>query len=332
MLRFIFNRESQALPWRASCHLLATLALVLLSGCNPAPKDPVRIAIHPFPGYETLHLALSLGYIDTALVRPVEMVNASQAAQALRNHTVDAAMMTLDEALSLMQDGVDLRVVLVMDLSNGADVVMARPEIANLQALRGKRVAVENGAVGAVMLDATLEEAGLKPADVQLLATTFNDHASVYLNGKADAVVTFEPVRSELLKQGAKILFDSSRIPGRIVDVLAVRTGAILEHRDALKQVVASHFKAMDYLAVKPQDAARRLAPFMGVKEAEVTAQFDGLKLPTLAENRALLSGVTADLNTRAASLAGLMLRRKLLQRAVNTEHLADPMFLPQEK
>jgi len=40
---------------------------------------------------------------------------------------------------------------------------------------------------------------------------------------QVDAIVTFEPVKSELLSSGANILFDSHQIPGRIVDVLVVR-------------------------------------------------------------------------------------------------------------
>ena len=101
-----------------------------------------------------MHLAQSLKYFDTKQVRLVELANASQSSQAMRNGTVDAAMLTLDEVLNLKQNGLDLRIVLVMDVSNGADVLMANPSIAKLADLRGKRVGVESSAVGAVMLDA----------------------------------------------------------------------------------------------------------------------------------------------------------------------------------
>lgn len=311
--------------------LVFFLLLTLLSACEPAHEAPLRLGNHPWPGYESLHLAESLGYFEQASIRSVAFANASQSVLALRNGTVDAATLTLDETLSLIQDGVDLRVVLVMDISNGADVVMAQPKIVSLQGIRGKKVAVENGAVGAVMLDATLESAGLKIEDIQLLSVTMNEHVNAYRTGKADVVVTFEPVRGELLRLGARILFDSSAIPGRIVDVLVVRANAMPEHRLALKELVAGHFKALDYLARQPQDAAQRMAPFLSVAANEVLPQFDGLKLPNLAENKALLSGSSPLLKTQAAHLAELMLRRKLLQRVVNVDHLFEPVFLPQE-
>lgn len=312
-------------------YALASLILAMLAACQPAPQQPLRVAAHPWPGYESIHLAQSLKYLDPTLVRTVDMTSSTQTSMALRNATVDAGMLTLDEVISLLQDGLDLRVVLVMDISNGADVVMARPEITSLQALRGKRIAVENGGVGAVMLDAVLEAAGLNISDITVISKTSNEHADAYLKDMTGAVVTFEPTRSKLLQHGAHILFDSSRIPGRIVDVLVVRADAMTEHKQALKSLVAAHFKALDYQARQPQDAARHLAPYLGVKEAEVAAQYDGMKLPSLADNQALLSGTSPILKNSAANLASLMLRNKLLQQAVNTEHLAEPMFLPRD-
>jgi NitT/TauT family transport system substrate-binding protein len=304
--------------------------ITLLTGCNPNSQTALRVATIPWPGYETIHLAQSLGYLDSKSVRLVEMANNTQASMAFRNGTVDAGLLTLDETLNLLQDGVDLRVILIMDISDGADVVMARPEIASLQALRDKRVAVENTAVGALMLDALLEASGLDIADIKLVSKTVNEHTHAYIQGKVDAVVTFEPVKSELLKQGAHILFDSSQIPGRIIDVLTVRTSAMVTHQQALQALVAAHFRALDYLSSQPQDAAKRIAPFLSVTQEEVLIQFDGLKLPGLLDNRALLATTPPELKITAARLARLMLEHHLLQHQVDVSELADPRFLPQ--
>lgn len=315
----------------ARVSLFFILSLTLLAGCDPAPEATLRLGTHPWPGYETIHLAESLGYIDQSTLRNVALANASQVAFAMRTGTIDAATMTLDEALTLVQDGIDLRVILVMDISHGADVVMAHPKIANLQGMRGKKVAVENGAVGAVMLDATLEAAGLKIDDVQLISATMNEHVKSYRTGKAEVVVTFEPMRSELLRLGAHILFDSSKIPGRIVDVLVVRTSVKNKHNTTLKKLVAAHFKALQYQAQEPGDAASRIAPFLGVAVTDVLQQYKGLKLPDLTENHALLSGKIPGLKIQASNLADLLYRRKLLQRVVSVEQLIDSSYLPQE-
>ncbi len=313
----------------ALIRLLGAGLFLFLLGCARTPANPLRVATHPFTGYESMHLAQGLGYFSAADIRLVEMASASQSSQALRNGTVDAAMLTLDESLVLMQDGVDLQAVLVMDVSNGADVVMARPGISSLSALRGRRIGVETSAIGAVMLDAMLTAGGLKPSDVKLISIPANEHAAAYRQAKVDAVVTYEPTRTQLLGDGASILFDSSRVPGRIVDVLVVRSERISGHRAALASLVAAHFKALAYLSAHPQDSAARLAPFLGVSPDQVLPQFSGLVLPDLAENRSQLSGDAPKLNGAAAELAGLMLRRRLLQAAVTTDTLSNPSFLP---
>ncbi len=335
----MFNRRGTTMPdpqkrkTRVNCLVFCLLLLVfggsalLLNVCAKRQEPLLRVASGLWMGYEPLYLARSLGYYDDKNIRLVEMPSASQASQALRNGMIEAACLTLDEALSLLQDGVDLRVVLVMDVSHGGDVVLARAGIDNLQALRGKRIGVENAAVGAIIFDAALQAGELRAQDVTIVPLTVDEHAEAYLAGKVDAVVTYEPVRSQLLKAGAKVLFDSSQVPGRIVDVLVVRSEVATAHTQALKALLKGHFLAREYLASQPQDAAKRMAPRLGENPF---AQFTGLRLLDLKENRALLTGNPAPLKSTATELADLMLRRKLLQKKVSVEHLTDPAFLPE--
>ena len=311
------------------CFRLLLMAALAIGGCTKPPGPILRVATNIWPGYETLYLARSLGYFDGMPIRLVEMPSSTQVSANLRDGTIEAGCLTLDEALTLLQDGVDLCVILVIDMSHGADVVMARPGINNLKALRGRRVGVENTAVGAVMLDAALEAGGLNAKAIQIVPMTVDEHVAAYRAGKIDAVVTFEPMRSELLKEGARVLFDSSRAPGRIIDVLVVRAKEIPAHTIALKGLLQGHFRAIEHLASQPQDAAARMSPRLG---ADPLAQFKGLRLIDLAENRTLLSGIPPRLKTAVDRLAKLMLRRGLLQQPVSVERLAEPAFLPENR
>ena len=309
--------------------MLILLAGLATGGCS-RPSDPLlRVASNVWPGYETLYLARGLGYYEEKNIRLVEMNSNSQVSQALRNEMIEAACLTLDETLSLMQEGIDLRVVLVMDISQGADVVLARPGIASLHALRGKRVGVENGAVGALMLDAALQAGLLETKDITLVPLTVDEHAASYLAGKIDAVVTFEPVRGQLLRAGAQILFDSSRVPGRIVDLLVVRGEIAASHKKAISALISGHFRAMDYLNQQPQEAEKMMLPRL---HEDALTQFTGLRLPDIQENWALLGGNLPRLQIVARELVTLMVKRKLLTKTVAVEHLLDPSFLPPEK
>jgi len=321
------NRSKQ--HYRPYTVIRCILLTILLSGCNPfaEPEPVIRIGTNVWPGYESLYLARDLGYYQESPIRLVELNSASDVIHAIRNGTLDAAALTLDEALSLLQDGIRLKLILVMDFSDGGDVLLAKPYVKSLQDLHGRRIVVENSAVGAVLLDGALQAANLSPSDIFITSCTVDEQARCYQ--QADAVVTFDPVKSQLLKLGAKPLFDSSQIPDRIVDVLVVLEETAQSNPESLKQLLNGYFKAQHYLTTNPDDAAKRMAPRMGIQANEVLATFDGFSIPTLQQNRKLLESNHAGIENIADDLAQLMRRKKLLRETVDTAGFAESKFLP---
>jgi len=253
------------------------LLIISLSACEPTPESPLRIGTNTWPGYEPLYLARSLGYYNNSPIHLVEMNSASEVIHSLRSGTLEGAALTLDEALTIQADDFDLKIILVMDFSNGGDVLMVKPNIDTLAMLKGKRIAVEYTAVGAILLDAALASANLTVSDVEIIACSFDSHFNCYKSN--DAVITFEPVKTQLMQEGAKQLFDSSKIPGRIVDVLVVHKETTKNHTNALKNLLTGYFKARQYLSQQPHDAARLMAPRQQITASEVLVSYEGLKL-----------------------------------------------------
>ncbi len=306
------------------------VCLLLISSCSMERETPLRIGTNVWPGYEPLYLARSLGYFDESSIHLVELTSASDVLHALRNGTLEGGALTMDEALSLLDSGIDMKIILVMDLSEGGDVLLVKPEIDALDKLRGKKVAVEYSAVGAILLDGALQSAGLNASDITIIACALNEHISCYQN--YDAVVTFEPVRTKLLKQGALQLFDSSMIRGRIVDVLAVNSELVKTHPYSLRKLLAGYFKARNYFDGNPERAAQLMSVRMQLTPAEVLDSYDGLRLPDLEENRRLLGGQPSPLQNTASKVSKFMLQRKLLKHQISVENLIDDSFLPESK
>ncbi len=309
--------------------LIALFYLTAFSWIATGPQPLLRVATNVWPGYETLYLARSLGLFGSAPIRLVEMTSASQVSHALQNGAVEAAALTLDEAVAVMQqDGAELRVVLVLDASDGADALLARNGIEVVADLRGKRIGVENTATGAVLLDAALHSAGLDISQVGIAPMTVNDHLAAWQQGGIDAVVTFEPFRSRLLAAGARELFSSRQIPGRILDVLVVRADVLAAHRATLRSLVGAHFAALDYFSANPGDAAQRMAPRLGVPAGQVLPLFEGLTLPDKAANRRWLAGPEPELKRVAGDLAQLMLQHGLIGKPVDIADIAAAEFV----
>ena len=289
----------------------------------------MRVAGIVWIGYEPMFLARELGYYHQSRLRLVEASSNTTSLMALATGDVEAATLTLDEVLTAREGGLDVRVILVFDESAGADVVMAAPGIRTLADLRGKRIGVEDTAVGALILAKLLEMAQLTPGEIVKVPLTAERHLSAYGAGEVDAVVSFEPYATQLANKGAHRLLDSTQFPGLVVDVLAARAEALQAAPDQFRQLCAGYFHALTHLQRAPAQASRPIAERMGIRPAEVLDALDGVHMLDLADNHTWLAPPKPELLSAARSVAELMHRARLLARLPDLDGLADARFLP---
>lgn len=313
----------RAVVWGRRVTAAAALALAL-GACLREPPEPLRVGTNPWPGYEPLHLARDLKLAPGLDWQLRELPSASAALAAFRNRSLDAAALTLDEVLLLLHDGVDVRVVQVLDVSLGGDALVARPEVASLADLRGRRIGVESSALGAYMLARALQAAGLGAAQVRPVPVAVDMHAKAYGDGSVDAVVTFEPVKSLLQARGAKVLFDSSQIPDEVVDVLVVHAEVTSRRARAVAALLEGWHRGVEHLRSGGADPAR-LARRYGVPVDMASRLYDGLRLVDREENRRFLEGPSPALLATGDRLAAFMLQAELLKRPVETARLLAP-------
>jgi NitT/TauT family transport system substrate-binding protein len=309
--------------WLSACAFMA-LAFAL-TGCVREPESPLRIGTNVWIGGEPLYLARELGNLDQAAVQLVEYPSASEVLRAFRNQAIDGMVISLDELLTLAADGLDPRIILVIDISNGADAVLGREYMRSMQDLKGKPVAVEGGALGAYMLSRALALSGMQPSDVRVVHLESNEQPGAFAKGEVDGAVTFDPYRGQLIQAGAQTLFDSTRIPGEIVDVIAVRAGVLSRQPNAVRALLAGWFGATRYLVRQPGDAAARMAIRQQTTGEQFLSALSGLHIPTYADNLRMLSGRTPELLVAARRLMALMLEARLLRSPVAIDALLAP-------
>ncbi len=300
-----------------------------LSGCDIKPQKPLRVGTNVWIGYETLYLARNLGYLENTPIKLIELPSATDVSRAFRNHMLEVAALTLDETLALLQTESDIRAILVMDISNGADTLIAQPDIDSLAKLKGKSVGVENTAVGAILLDGALSAARLQPVDIKIIPITADKHLQAFIDKKIDAVVTFEPVKQQLLSLGGKELFNSTQIPGRIIDILITRETIIQQRSDDLKQLLSAYFEALQYLHNNPQKSADIIAPRLNLDKQQVLPLYNQISIPDVKQNLTWLKRDHARLLSLSKQLTQLMLEKKLLFKEVDFSMLPDESLLP---
>lgn len=305
--------------------LLWLFSILVFVGCDSETSSPLKIASHEWPGYEPLHLARELGYFDENQIQVFEVASATSAIRAFRNGNIEVAALTLDEVLLLLQDNVPVKILLVLDVSKGADAIVAHPPISTLKALKGKRIGVESMALGAYMLSRALDFAGLYNNDVTPVYVPFNKHESSFLSHDIDALVTFEPVKGKLIAKGATPLLDSRQLPNEIVDVLVIHEKALQDKPAAVTALIKGWFKALDYLQTQKPDAAQIIARRIDSTPSEFLTSLETIDLPDRNGNLALLSGNPPALDITCKRLMNVMLSHSLLVRELQINELFIP-------
>jgi len=305
------------------------LALALLAGaCTPkSAAPPIRVGTTTWPGYEPLYLAQDIGKFDPDTVQLARLSSATEVMRAFGDGHLDAAALTLDESILLLATGQDLRVVLVMDTSNGGDALIGRPGVRNLIDLKGKRLGLERTALGAYMASRALQSAGLSLRDVVVVDLPVDQHAAAFLGGSVDGVVTYEPVKSALLLAGGVELFNSAQIPGEIVDVLVVDRAFAKKYPGRVREVLSGWFDALAFMQAQPDKAYSLIGFRQHLTTEAVKKSYAGLDLPDLDANLRLVvgDGTVPGLASAASHLSETMHAMDLVKGDVKPMRLFTP-------
>ena len=295
----------------------------LLAGCAEAPQPPLRVGVNPWVGYDPLVLAGERRLFDPTRVRVVELSSNTESKRALRNGLLDGAALTLDEVLRLADAGLELKIIAVLDVSHGADAVLAREGIRAPADLEGQTIALEQTALGTLVLDRLLRAGNLSRDDVRLIHVEAAQHGSVLTSGRADAVITFEPMKSWLAARGFNVIFDSRAMSGEIVDVLVARADVLEPRLPEWVELLAGWERARRAL-LADESAADSLAPGVELTPEEYRATLGGLTLTDLKEGVRLLSGPSPELTRVGSGVAETLRQLGLIDRAPDWGALLD--------
>jgi NitT/TauT family transport system substrate-binding protein len=144
---------------------------------------------------------------------------------------IDACTMTNMEALDMpAASGVPTTVVLIGDYSNGNDALLVRNGL-QLKDLPGKKMLLVQKTVSEYLFDRAMTLNGMRDhiKRVRMINTSDADLAGAFIGDTSvSAAVTWKPLVSQIQKQkGVISLFNSSQIPGEILDLTVVRNDVL---------------------------------------------------------------------------------------------------------
>jgi NitT/TauT family transport system substrate-binding protein len=273
---------------KALSSLAAAAAISLVSFAAHA-AEPLKIGYSDWPGWVAWEVAIEKGWFKEAGVDvKFEWFDYVASMDAFAADKLDAVPMTNGDTLVTGSSGAQGVMILLNDYSNGNDMIVALPGIKSVADLKGKKVGVEVGFVGHMLLLNALEKVGLSESDVELVNVPTNETPQVLASGDVDAIVAWQPNSGQALQlvPGSTAISSSADEPGLIYDVLAVNPASLATRRADWQKVVKVWYQVVDYIMDENtrDDALSIMAARVGLSAQEYAPLLAGTKLLTLDE------------------------------------------------
>ncbi|MAR90293.1 MAG: putative urea ABC transporter substrate-binding protein [Pseudomonadota bacterium] len=197
----------------------------------------------------------------------IDVVQINDYVESINQYTAgqyDGCSMTNMDALTIpAAGGVDSTALIVGDFSNGNDGVVLKGK-SDFKAIEGQSVNLVELSVSHYLLARGLESIGMSERDVNVINTSDADMVAAYTTDDVTAVVTWNPLLSEIaaMPKSHKV-FDSSQIPGEIIDLLVVNTDTLKANPDFGKALVGAWYEIMGIMS-GDDEAGKAARTFMG--------------------------------------------------------------------
>ena len=268
---------------------LYVLATVMILSTAAKAAEPLRIGYSDWPGWVAWEVAIEKGWFKEAgLDVKFEWFDYVASMDAFAAGKIDLVGMTNGDTLVTGSTGAKSVMFLLNDFSNGNDMVIAKPGIKSVKELKGKKIGVEIGFVGHLLLLNALEKNGLTEADVELVNVPTNETPQVLASGQVDAIVAWQPSSGIALKlvPGSTAVYTSADEPGLIYDVYAASPKVYATRKDELKTLLKVWYRVVDYFydPKTHDDAIKIMASRVGLPPAEYEKFVGGTKILKLEE------------------------------------------------
>lgn len=264
--------------------ILLSILLALFITSTAKAAEPLRIGYSDWPGWVAWEVGIEKGWFKEAGVDvKFEWFDYVASMDAFAAGKLDAVSMTNGDALVTGSTGARGVMFLMNDYSNGNDMLVARPGISSVKQLKGKKIGVEVGFVGHLLLLNALEDHGLTETDVELVNVPTNETPQVLASGQVDAIVAWQPSSGSALQlvPGSKAIYTSADKPGLIYDMLVASPESWASRRGDWEKVMKVWYRIVDYIKDPKtfDDAIKYMASRVGLKPSEYKQFVKGTKI-----------------------------------------------------
>ncbi|MDD2827680.1 MAG: putative urea ABC transporter substrate-binding protein, partial [Sulfurospirillaceae bacterium] len=245
-------------------------------------KNKFQVSWTIYVGWMPWDYAQQKGIVDKWAKKygiEIELIQVNDYVESINQYTAgkfDGCLMTNMDALTIpAAGGVDSTAVIIGDFSNGNDGIILKDK-KKLTDIKGQSVNLVELSVSHYLLARGLESVGLSEKDVKVVNTSDADIVAAFSSKDVTAVTAWNPQLSKIAAtKGASLVFDSSKIPGEIIDMLVLNTQTMNDNPKLAKALTGAWFEVMAMMKKGDKAALEFMASASGTDLAGYKSQLN---------------------------------------------------------
>ncbi|WP_373387645.1 putative urea ABC transporter substrate-binding protein [Pseudomonas alcaligenes] len=270
--------------------LSAGLAAALAFPAHAEKKEQFDVCWTIYAGWMPWEYGAAQGIVDKWAQKygiEIKVTQLNDYVESINQYTAgafDGCTMTNMDALTIpAAGGVDSTALIVGDFSNGNDGIVLKGEKKTLGDLKGMDVNLVELSVSHYLLARGLERAGLSEKDLKVVNTSDADLVAAFATDDVKAVATWNPLLAEIeATPGVTKVFDSSQIPGEIIDLMVVNSDTLKDNPELGKALTGAWYEIMATMSADSAEgkaAREHMAKASGTDLAGYEAQLAATKM-----------------------------------------------------
>lgn len=266
--------------------LAAAIVVGAQSPAQAAPKKSFKLAYTVYIGFMPFAYLKQSGIMKKWADKygiEVELIQANDYVGSVNQFIageIDAVGVASMDGLTMpAAGGVDTTAFLLADYSNGNDILLSKTA-KDVKELSGEEVFLLQYSVSHYLLNRALEKEGIDPAKVKTTNISDTEVSAAYVSQDAlKHAVSWKPLTEDMMKvPGTTKLFDSSGIPGEIMDVFVAQTANLKDNPDFAKAVLGAWYEGLAILkdgGAKGEEMRAVMTSAMGTDASGLQSQLD---------------------------------------------------------
>ena len=267
--------------------ILLILCLLLFLSCSgiKEKKVKIRLGVPPRSSYMPIFLAEEKG-IFKKYGLDIDLVLDDKVTELYAERKLDIICTGLTEPILFSSEGHSTQIIYRFSYSLANDVIIANPNIKNIESLHKKRVAFDGVNTSShIFVQQLLSKKGISEGEyfaVNLPVTRVMEELE---KEHIDAGHITGISLSDVTKKGWNIIGKSSDDPDLLSDTLSVDVLFIKNHPIEVKKIIASIVEARDFYTTNQEETISILANRMKKKPEEIKEELKGIRFLSLKEN-----------------------------------------------